>query len=97
MAEQSTTKIQQAQNAVEEVIEIMRDNIDKTIHRGEKLETLQTQTEELAAHSMIFQRSAKSLSRAMWWKKCKLNLMIGGVCFIILTVIILIIVLSSQK
>ena len=66
-APDSTTanKSAQVQNQVGEVVGIMQNNIDKVMNRGEKLETLNAKTEDLATSTFQFKRSAVKVQNEM--------------------------------
>ncbi|KAI9333426.1 synaptobrevin, partial [Obelidium mucronatum] len=66
------------QSEVGEVINIMQNNIEKAVKRGEKLESLHTKTEELRDGATIFKKGATKIQNDMWWKNMKLNLILGS-------------------
>jgi hypothetical protein len=53
---------------VSEVKEIMMQNIEKVLDRGEKLELLVDKTENLRYQADQFQKSGKALRNKMWWQ-----------------------------
>lgn len=55
-----------AQNDVNEVVGIMRDNVEKVLERDAKIGDLEDKSEELMHGSKQFQRSAKTLKNKMW-------------------------------
>lgn len=59
------SKAQNVQNQVNEVIGIMHNNIEKVMARGEKLETLQTKTDDLQAGALQFKRGATKIRKQM--------------------------------
>ena len=85
----SYTKIQKVQNEVEQVKEVMTDNIEKILKRGEKVEVLLNKSEQLSNESTIFRNSSKNLKRKICIKNAKIIL--GILLFIALLVIIIII------
>ncbi|PVZ96721.1 hypothetical protein BB558_007354 [Smittium angustum] len=56
-------KTMQVQRQVDEVTEIMQQNINKVLQRGENIDSLQTKTEEMSVSAQAFQRKAKSTRR----------------------------------
>jgi vesicle-associated membrane protein 4 len=74
---------------VDEVVGIMQGNIHKVMQRGEQIDQLQTRTEDLQNSSSQFMRGANQVRKEMWWKDMKLKLIIGGICSIIVLVIII--------
>lgn len=97
MSAEQPNKAKQVQKEVDDVVGIMHENINKVMDRGEKLDSLQTKTEDLQQGALQFKRGASRVRKQMWWKNMKLNLIIAAVVIIILLLIILPIVLTSQK
>jgi vesicle-associated membrane protein 4 len=89
-------KIYQVQAAINETVDVAKANIEKLIDRHERLDSLQTKTEDLEAQALRFKGDAKSLRRQMWWKNAKLGIIITAVCVAIVLIIILAAVLSSK-
>lgn len=46
----------------------MRDNINKVSQRGERLDSLQDKTDNLAQSAQGFRRGANRVRKQMWWK-----------------------------
>ena len=55
---QNPNKTKQVQQQVDEVVGIMHENINKVMERGEKLDSLQTKTEDLQQGALQFKRGA---------------------------------------
>lgn len=69
---------------VEEVRQLMLDNINKLMSRGDKITLLVDQTDRLTSSSLVFQRRAQLIKRKMWLNKTKFYiLLIAGVLVII--------------
>lgn len=49
----------------------MRDNINKVSQRGERLDSLQDKTDNLAVSAQGFRRGANRVRKQMWWKVYK--------------------------
>ncbi|KAJ3315370.1 hypothetical protein HDU76_002222 [Blyttiomyces sp. JEL0837] len=92
-----SSKTGQVQAQVDEVVNIMNDNINKVMQRGEQLETLQNKTEDLQNSSLQFKKGANQVRKEMWWKDMKMKLILGGIVLAILIIIIVSIVVSTQK
>jgi vesicle-associated membrane protein 7 len=56
---------------LDKVKDVMVENVDRVVERGEKLEALLERTEELEAAAAGFQRSATALRRRTWWQARK--------------------------
>ncbi|XP_028341661.1 vesicle-associated membrane protein 1 isoform X1 [Physeter macrocephalus] len=84
----SNRRLQQTQAQVEEVVDIMRVNVDKVLERDQKLSELDDRADALQAGASQFESSAAKLKRKYWWKNCKMMIMLGAVCAIIVVVIV---------
>ncbi|XP_075021625.1 vesicle-associated membrane protein 1 isoform X2 [Calonectris borealis] len=84
----SNRRLQQTQAQVEEVVDIMRVNVDKVLKRDEKLSELDDRADALQAGASVFESSAAKLKRKYWWKNCKMMIMMGVICAIVVVVIV---------
>lgn len=64
------------QKKLDDVKNVMVQNIEMVLERGEKLELLVDKSEQLQLDSFKFQKSSKKLREAMFWKKVKIYLMV---------------------
>jgi len=80
-------KIRGIQTQVDQVKEIMMDNIEKVLARGEKLEDLDKKAEELMTNTSVFHKKSKKLKCEMFKKNMKLICIIVTVVLIILAII----------
>ena len=55
----------------EQVVDIMRVNVDKVLERDQKLSELDDRADALQAGASQFETSAAKLKRKFWWKNCK--------------------------
>ena len=85
------------QEQVDEVIGIMHKNIEKVVERGEKLDSLQTKTDDLQQGALQFKRGATKVRKQMWWKDFKLKMIIGAVFLVIIAIIVITVVMQQQK
>ncbi|XP_041036038.1 synaptobrevin-like [Carcharodon carcharias] len=67
----SNRRLQQTQAQVEEVVDIMRVNVNKVLQRDEMLSELDDRADALQAGASQFESSAAKLKRKFWWKNCK--------------------------
>ncbi|KAH3763532.1 R-SNARE protein [Pelomyxa schiedti] len=81
-------KILTIKKDVEAAREVMVENIEAVLKRGEKLDDLLQKTDMLATHATTFQKGATKLKKHMWWMNVKLWLVIGAIVAVILLVII---------
>jgi Synaptobrevin len=68
----------------------MRDNINKVSERGERLDSLQDKTDNLAVSAQGFRRGANRVRKAMWWKDMKMRMCIIAAVIIILVIVIVV-------
>ncbi|KAG2457508.1 VAMP2 protein, partial [Polypterus senegalus] len=81
--------VQQTQSQVDEVVDIMRVNVDKVLERDQKLMELDDRADALQAGASQFQTSAEGLKKKYLWKNRKMWICLGVV---LLTLIIVIVV-----
>ncbi|XP_054482401.1 vesicle-associated membrane protein 2 [Anoplopoma fimbria] len=84
----SNRRLQQTQAQVDEVVDIMRVNVDKVLERDQKLSELDDRADALQAGASQFETSAAKLKNKYWWKNAKMMIILGVICVIILIVII---------
>jgi vesicle-associated membrane protein 7 len=72
---------------IAEVKDVMVENIEKVLARGEKIELLVDKTEQLNQSARKFQKQSRALKNVMWWKNVK---MWGLITVIVLLIIWLI-------
>ncbi|KAM9007777.1 vesicle-associated membrane protein 2-like [Pezoporus wallicus] len=85
----ATKRLQQTQAQVDEVVDIMRMNVDKVLERDQMLSELDNRADALQAGASQFETSAAKLKRKYWWKNCKMMIILGVVCAVILIIIII--------
>ncbi|XP_058700057.1 vesicle-associated membrane protein 2-like isoform X1 [Poecile atricapillus] len=92
----SNKRLQQTQAQVDEVVDIMRMNVDKVLERDQKLSELDNRADALQAGASQFETSAAKLKRKYWWKNCKMMIILGVVCAVILIIIIMLCLYSEN-
>lgn len=70
-AASSNKRFQQTQAQVDEVVDIMRMNVDKVLERDQKLSQLDDRADALQMGASQFEQSAGALKRKYWWKNLK--------------------------
>eukprot|EP00029_Vermamoeba_vermiformis_P004076 TRINITY_DN14604_c0_g1_i1.p1 TRINITY_DN14604_c0_g1~~TRINITY_DN14604_c0_g1_i1.p1 ORF type:complete len:211 (-),score=62.28 TRINITY_DN14604_c0_g1_i1:110-742(-) len=81
-------KVKAIQKEIDSVKDIMMENIDHVLKRGERLEDLMNKTDEMANEADQFRRGATKLKNAMWWKNVRLMIILAVVVIIIILIII---------
>jgi hypothetical protein len=67
----------------------MRENINKVSQRGERLDSLQDKTDNLAVSAQGFRRGANRVRKAMWYKDMKMRVcLIVGIIILLLVIIV---------
>ncbi|CAN7986848.1 unnamed protein product, partial [Ixodes hexagonus] len=69
----ASKRIQQTQAQVDEVVDIMRTNVEKVLERDQKLSELDDRADALQQGASQFEQQAGKLKRKFWWKNCKAN------------------------
>jgi len=93
----SSKRFQQTQAQVDEVVDIMRLNVDKVLERDQKLSQLDDRADALQMGASQFEQNAGALKRKFWWKNLKMMLILGGVIAILAIVVIVWIVNSVKR
>jgi len=69
--------IRRAQSELGSVKDIITQNVEQILSRGEQIELLMDRTDSAANQSLAFRRRAVGIRRTMWWKNTKVVLLIG--------------------
>lgn len=81
-------KTQQVSREIDDTIRAMRSNIIGVSERGERLDSLQDKTDNLAVSAQGFRRGANRVRKQMWWKDMKMR-----VCLVICVIILLVVII----
>ena len=73
-----------AQREIENVREIMTENIERVLERGERIDLLVDKTDRLGVGAHDFRVRSRGLKRRMWWKNVKLMVLLGVVVVFLL-------------
>lgn len=90
-------KLSKVQSQVANLKNVMLDNVDKVMQRGERLDRLGESSDELAEEAGRFKSRAKAARKAMWWQKCRLQIMIVSVVLIVVLIIFLVACFANGK
>ncbi|KAG7280939.1 hypothetical protein CRUP_009226 [Coryphaenoides rupestris] len=82
-------KVQALRSQVDGVKDIMTQNVDRILARGERLDDLMDKSEDLQAGAQHFKQTSQKVARTYWWKNVKLIVVIVVVVLIIVLIIIL--------
>jgi len=75
--------------------EIMMENIENILRRGERLEDLLDESEKAVEVAGLFNKKTETLYSNLWWKNMKLNLAIAGVVGLIALIIIFVLLIVA--
>lgn len=93
--ENGKSRLQQAQDNVEEVKVIMLDNLNKAEERSGKLGELENRADVLLEQSKGFAKTAGKVKRKKQWENNKLKIVIAAIVLGVIVVIILVAVLTN--
>ncbi|XP_018618890.1 vesicle-associated membrane protein 1-like [Scleropages formosus] len=85
----SNRRLQQTQVEVEEVVDIIRVNVEKVLERDQKLSMLDDRADALQAGASQFESSAAKLKNKYWWKNCKMMIMMAVIGIILVGILFL--------
>lgn len=87
-AENGDNRTREIDRKIQETVDTMRSNIFKVSERGERLDSLQDKTDNLAVSAQGFRRGANRVRKQMWWKDMKMR-----VCLIICIILLLVVII----
>ena len=67
-----TDELTNAQNQLAQVKDIMVQNVEQILSRGERIELLVDKTDNMANQATAFRRGARTVRRQMWWKNTRI-------------------------
>ncbi|VAI23553.1 unnamed protein product [Triticum turgidum subsp. durum] len=82
-------KLAKVQAQVSEVKNVMMENIEKVLDRGEKIELLVDKTENLRSQAQDFRQQGTQVRRKMWLQNMKIKLIVLGIIVALILIIIL--------
>lgn len=84
----SVDNISVVQGQIDEVKDVMVQNIEKVLERGEKIELLVDKTDRLNQQAFKFEKSSRTLRRTMWWKKVRTIVCMTTVAALVIFIIV---------
>lgn len=85
----AANRLQQTQAQVDEVVGIMRVNVEKVLERDQKLSELDQRADALQHGASQFEQQAGKLKRKQWWANMKMMIIMGIIGVVLLIIIIL--------
>ncbi|BAE60608.1 unnamed protein product [Aspergillus oryzae RIB40] len=87
-AQNGDPRTREIDKKIQETVDTMRSNIFKVSERGERLDSLQDKTDNLAVSAQGFRRGANRVRKQMWWKDMKMR-----VCLVICVILLLVVII----
>ncbi|KAK2765033.1 SNAP receptor, synaptobrevin [Arachnomyces sp. PD_36] len=86
------------QAQIDDTVGVMRENINKVSQRGERLDSLQDKTDNLAESAQGFRRGANRVRKQMWWKDVKMRICLAvGIVILLIVIIVPAVVVNKNK
>ncbi|ABO96558.1 predicted protein [Ostreococcus lucimarinus CCE9901] len=85
---EAVSKVSAVQQQVSQVKEIMMDNIEKVLDRGEKIELLVDKSDALRFEAANFHKTGRALRRNLWCQNMKIKVAFGLIIFALLLTLI---------
>ncbi|KAE8350432.1 synaptobrevin-domain-containing protein [Aspergillus coremiiformis] len=95
-AQNGDPRTREIDKKIQETVDTMRSNIFKVSERGERLDSLQDKTDNLAVSAQGFRRGANRVRKQMWWKDMKMRVCLV-ICVILLLVVIIVPAVVTTK
>ncbi|XP_027334444.1 vesicle-associated membrane protein 722-like isoform X2 [Abrus precatorius] len=86
---EEVSKLAKVKAQVSEVKDVMMENIEKVLDRGEKIEVLVDKTENLRYQAQDFRQQGTQLRRKMWYQNMKIKLIVLGIIIALILIIVL--------
>ncbi|KAJ7267263.1 VAMP/synaptobrevin-like protein [Mycena rebaudengoi] len=83
-----TDELARAQTELNQVKDIMVQNVEQILSRGERIELLVDKTDVMAGQATAFRRGARSVRRQMWWRNTKIMALCVLVAFVFLWIFV---------
>ncbi|XP_037963034.1 vesicle-associated membrane protein 2 isoform X2 [Plutella xylostella] len=77
-------RLQQTQAQVDEVVDIMKTNVEKVLERDQKLSELDDRADALQQGASQFEQQAKSLKNKFWLQNLKMMIIMGVIGIVII-------------
>lgn len=87
----SADNITQVKRDLDDVKNVMVENIEKVLERGEKIELLVDKTDRLNQTAFKFEKTSKQLKTAMFWRQVRFY----AIAFLVVAFVILVVTMSA--
>jgi vesicle-associated membrane protein 7 len=82
-------KLSQVQISIENAKNIMTENVEKAMEKGDQLDQMHSKSSDLSQSASQFETKAVELKREMCWRNIKMMVMIGLGIFVVISIIVL--------
>lgn len=93
----SNEKINNLRKDLDETQRIMKENVQKTVERGVRLEELEDITKDLEANSRSFKKQSKQLRLKMCWQDYKMTIIISLIVLVVLAFFLWLMILAARS
>jgi len=76
------SRLDQTQIQVQEVVTIMKSNVDKVMERDTRLHDLESRADTLSNSAHMFERRSAQVRKKMWWNNMKWKIILGLVAIL---------------
>ncbi|KAF1751723.1 hypothetical protein GCK72_018277 [Caenorhabditis remanei] len=85
----NSKRMQMAQAQVNDVIDVMRNNVNKVMEREAQLNSLDHRADALQNGASQFQQSSRTLRQKYWWQNMRMMILLGLIAFLIIGILII--------
>ncbi|CAF1045550.1 unnamed protein product [Adineta steineri] len=94
---QTTKEFNNLQADVNQVVEIMKNNMEQVLDRDADIGGLVVRVDRLKDDAFIFRQEASNLQKKYWWKNVKMWAIISIIVIIVLFIVIVVAITQSSK
>lgn len=94
---ESIDNLMKVSNKINQVKDIMHENISIALENTVKIDSIELKSEDLVQSAGILKKSVRELKNKLWWKNFKIKLIVFNIIAIVLTIIISVVVVSSNQ
>uniref|UniRef100_K1RKI5 Synaptobrevin n=1 Tax=Magallana gigas TaxID=29159 RepID=K1RKI5_MAGGI len=92
----SRDRLDDLDGEVSEVTSLLKDNVDKVLRRGDKLDDIQQKADDLESSSIQFKKRSTDLRRKMCCSNIRMTLILILVVVVIIAVIVVIVLMTVK-
>lgn len=85
----ANNRLAQTQQQVNEVVDIMKTNVERIMEREDRLTELDRRADNLTMSAAEFQTTSRKLKKKYWWKNTKMTLILACVIVVVVAIILI--------